>query len=264
MIALWTLDFAENVTLDGPLGEVYDFMGNPVSVRRVKNAVTRHRNGFPANARATLALNGFPIYVHLPRGAKITLTGEKLGTNYASVAQGATASASSEDKAHPAAYAIDDRWMARDDAPGIPSRTYWDAGVEGATEAKPVWLQITLPQPRLLDHALLLTPLPAVDGGTPRDYALQVSDHGAKWHTVANVKDWVGWSNPARVCACENPLCPPARYSSNDGWHLDGRWMFMVSADFKRYTSLHCRVLEWNSTAPQRKSSVQRVLRISR
>ena len=250
VIALWTLDFAETVTLDGPLNEVFDFMGNPVSVRRVKSAVTHARNGLPANAHATLALNGFPVYAHLPRGAKLTVTGEKLGTNYASVSQGATASAFSEDKAHPAAHAIDDRWTARDDAPGIPSRTYWDAGVAGATEAKPVWLQITLPQPRTLDHALLLTPLPAVDGGTPRDYALQVSEDGANWHTVAAVKDWGGWSNLLAFAPVKTRHVRLLVTRLNDGWHLDGKWMFLVSADFKRYTSMQCRVLELQLYGP--------------
>ena len=207
------------------------------------NAVTRHRNGFPANARATLALNGFPIYVHLPRGAKITLTGEKLGTNYASVAQGATASASSEQSPsrrlrhrrplhgprrrarYPVTHLLGRGRRRRD-------RGKTRVATDHPAAAAPVGSRPAAHYPARRRRR------------TPRDYALQMSTTAQSGTLLPTSK--IGSARPILLA-----FAPVKTHYArllvtrlNDGWHLDGRWMFMVSADFKRYTSLHCRVLE--------------------
>ncbi len=67
----------------------------------------------------------------------------------------------------------------RDAVPGLDNRTYWEAATQGASEASPVWLQVDFPAVRTLGRSLLLCPLTAVDGGVPRDFAVQVSDDGS-------------------------------------------------------------------------------------
>lgn len=238
VVALWTLDF--------PI---------VLSLRSTFHAVTRI-DGAPMKfvlqgGSALVPVSGYAIYLRVAKGESLALASPRtFGTNYASAALGAAIHASSETPAHPAAHAIDGRWAMRDAAPGLLERTYWEAAALGASPEAPQWLQVDFAQPRLIDRSLLLTPLPAVDGGVPRDYTVQISDDGARWRTVAQVKDWVGWSGYLTF--------PPVRTQHvrllitrlNDGWHLEGAWRFMVSDEFTRYTSLQCRVLDWMVFGP--------------
>lgn len=238
LIALWTLDFPITLTLRAAIQQATRTDGAPLSLT-TQGGETR------------LPIDGYPLYLRVPKGEKLTLVHPTtFGKNYASLAQGATIHASSETAAHPAAHAMDGRWSLRDVTPDLPERTYWEAGVQGASPEAPQWLQVDFAQPRTIDRSLLLTPLPAVDGGVPHDYRIQTSDDGKTWRTVAEAKDWVGWAG--------NLTFPPVRTQHvrllitrlNDGWHLEGTWRFQVAEEFTRYTSLQCRVLDWMVYGP--------------
>jgi hypothetical protein len=237
-VAVWTLDFPITLTLRGKIEGATDIMGNPkVLVRQ----------GMDTRVPA----DGYALYLRIPHGATLSVVAPApFGTNYASAMQGATATASSEARDHPAAHAIDGRWAMRDEVPGLATRTYWEAGLMGATQDAPTWLQVDFPQERTLDRALLLTPLPAVDGGVPRDFTLQTSDDGQHWKIVATVDHWVGWADMVTFKPVQTRHARLSITRLNDGWHLDGRWMFMVGPDFKRYTSMQARVLDWMLFGP--------------
>lgn len=237
VVALWTLDFPITLTLRNRILQATRTDGAPLAL--------------PSSAGATtVPVDGYALYLRVPKGEPLGLVApHSFGTNYAITALGATIHASSETQAHPAAHAMDGRWSLRDATPGLQERTYWEASAQGASPEAPQWLQVDFAQPRTLDRSLLLTPLPAVNG-VPRDYAVQVSDDGAHWHTVAQRKDWVGWAGYLTF--------PPVRTQHarllitrlNDGWHLEGTWRFMVNEEFTRYTSLQCQVLDWMVFGP--------------
>ena len=238
VIALWTLDFPLTLNLRNHILQATRIDGAPLPLASL-----------PTGTR--LPIDGYALYLRVPKGESLALTAPRsLGKNYATAALGATIHASSETAPHPAAHAMDERWSMRDTTPGLLDRTYWEAGVTGASAEAPQWLQVDFAQPRTLDRSLLLTPLPAVDGGVPRDYAVQVSDDGTHWRTIAQTQDWVGWAGHLTF--------PPVRTQHvrllitrlNDGWHLEGKWRFMVSDEFTRYTSLQCRVLDWMLFGP--------------
>ncbi len=236
VVVIWTLDFPYDLIVEGEVTRAVDFMGNPIALKK-------------KGRQYALSIDGHPIYLTVPHGTILRLVNAAWGDNV-TAAQGVSASASSETKAHPAAYAIDGLWQRRDAVAGLPSRTYWEAQTVGASEQSPVWLQIDLPKPYTLDHAQLVTPLPAVDGGTPRDFALQISDDGSKWRTIAQKKDWTGWIDVLTFAPVETRYVRLLVTRLNDGWHLDGKWMFMVSPDFTRYTSMQCRVLDLSVYGP--------------
>lgn len=236
VVALWTLDFPYALTFEGEVRRAVDFMGNPIAI---KTSGRQH----------TLSVDGSPVYLMVAHGAAMRLLNASWGSNYAAK-PGTIASASSETKTHPAALAIDGLWQRRDDVPGLPSRTYWEAQTVGASEQTPVWLQLDLPKPTVLDHAQVITPLPAVDGGTPRDFALQVSNDGSQWRTIMQKRDWTGWIDLLTFAPTKTQHIRLLITRLNDGWHLDGKWMFMVGPDFTRYTSMQCRVLDWSVYGP--------------
>ena len=237
VVALWTLDFPYDLAFEGEARRAVDFMGNPLTF---KTSGRRH----------TLHIDGCPLYLTVAHGdSSFRLLNASWGRNY-STSRGAVASASSETKAHPAAHAIDGLWQRRDDVAGLPSRTFWQAQTVGASEQNPDWLQIDLPRPTLLDHSQLITPLPAVDGGIPRDFSLQVSDDGKQWRTIAQKRDWTGWIDVLAFAPVKTQHIRLLITRLNDGWHLDGKWMFMVGPDFTRYTDMQCRVLDWSVYGP--------------
>ena len=238
VIALWTLDFSLTVLLRNHFLQTTRMDGSRLNV--------------PTSPGGSIVpLDGYALYLRVPKGEPLTLVDPRtFGKNVATAALGATIHASSETPAHPAAHAMDGRWSLRDAVPGLAERTYWEASVQGASPESPQWLQIDFAQPGTITRSFLLTPLPAVDGGVPRDYAVQVSDDGMQWRTVAEAKDWVGWSGYL--------VFPPVRTQHvrllitrlNDGWHLEGTWRFMVNDEFTRYTSFQCRVLDWMVFGP--------------
>lgn len=231
VIAWWTLDFPISLKIKGCILEAIDFMGNPLKLQKT-------------GTHTLLPLNGYALYTRVPHGERISVVSFVLGINYASLNQGANATASSFTKEHPPEHAIDEKWFPRDPAPGIPERTYWEDDTEGASPSQPDWLQITFPKIRTIDRVLLLTPLPAVDGAVPRDFLIQVSLDGRSWRTVAQAKDVTAWATMLTFKPTKALHLRLVIRKVNDGWHLDGKWMFMVSEDFKRYTSLKTRVLE--------------------
>lgn len=238
VIAWWTLDFPISLKVKGRILEAVDFMGNPLKLQK-------------RGTYNLLPLDGYAIYTRVPPGENLSVVSPVFGINYASLKQGAKARASTFAKEHPPQYAIDENWFPRDAAPGIPERTYWEDDTEGASPSQPDWLQITFPRIRTIDRVLLLTPLPAVDGAVPRDFLIQVSLDGKNWETVAQAKDVVAWATMLTFKPTKALHLRLVITKVNDGWHLDGRWMFMVSEDFKRYTSLKTRVLELMAFGPK-------------
>ena len=241
VIALWTLDFPLTLTLRSHILQATRADGAALALR-------------PQAGGTTIPVDGYALYLRVPKGEPLGLVAPRtFGTNYAVAGRGATVHASSETAQYPASHAIDGRWSVRDAVLGLSERTWWEAGVPGASVESPQWLQIDFAQPRTIDRSLLITPLPAVDGGVPRDYAVQISDDGSRWRTIAQVKDWTGWAG--------NITFPPVRTQHvrllitrlNDGWHLEGTWRFMVSEEFTRYTSFQCRVLDWMLFGPNGK-----------
>jgi hypothetical protein len=238
VIALWTLDFPITLTLRNRILQATRIDGAPLML--------------PLQSGETaVPVDGYALYLRVPKGEPFALAAPRsFGKNYATAAMGATIHASSETAAHPAAHAIDGRWSLRDAAPGMLDRTYWEAAVQGASPEAPQWLQVDFAQTRTLDRSLLLTPLPAVDGGVPRDYAVQVSDDGTHWRTVVQAKDWVGWSGYLTFPPVHTQHVRLLITRLNDGWHLEGTWRFMVNEEFTRYTSMQCRVLDWMVFGP--------------
>jgi hypothetical protein len=238
VIALWTLDFPLTLTLRSRILQATRIEGSPF-LHTLRPGGT------------TVTVDGDALYLRVPKGEPLTLAAPRsFGTNYASPALGATIYASSETAGHPAAHAIDGRWAVRDATPGLADRTWWEAGKVGASPETPQWLQVDFAQPRTIDRSILLTPLPAVDGGVPRDYTIQISDDGTHWRTVAQAKDWVGWAGNLTFAPVRTLHVRLRVTALNDGWHLDGKWRFMVSDEFTRYTSMQCRVLDWMLFGP--------------
>jgi hypothetical protein len=237
MIALWTLDFPVTLSLRTRI----------LQATRVDGASLT----LPAKSGETaVPVDGYALYLRVPKGEPFALAApHSFGTNYASAAMGATIHASSETAGHPAAHAMDGRWSLRDITPDLQQRTYWEAAAQGASAEAPLWLQVDFAQPRSIDRSLLLTPLPAING-VPRDYAVQVSDDGARWRTVAQVKDWVGWSGYLTFSPVRTQHVRLLITRLNDGWHLEGTWRFMVRDEFTRYTSLQCQILDWMVFGP--------------
>ncbi len=238
VIALWTLDFHLTLTLKNTILQATRIDGAPLALRSQKSGTL-------------VPTDGYALYLRVPKGEKLALQAPRsFGKNYASAALGATIHAASETKDHPATHAIDGRWAMRDATPGLDERTWWEANTVGASAEAPQWLRVDFPQPRTIDRSLMLCPVPAVDGGVPRDYAVQVSDDGIHWRTVAEIKDWVGWSGSLPFAPVRTQHVRLLITRLNDGWHLDGKWRFMVSDEFKQYTSMKCRVLDWMLFGP--------------
>ncbi len=233
VVAVWTLDFPLALTVRGRVLNATDFMGNARELRRARGGVT-------------VPVDGYALYVHVPHDEELTVVGPGFGVNHACADQGSGAQASSATEAHPAEHAIDGIWAPRDPVPeGHPDwiGTYWEDAQAGASAEEPDWLQVTFPAERTINRALVLTPLPAVSA-VPRDFAIQVSDDGQKWRTVAEAKRTATWAHLLTFRAVKARHARLLITALNDGWHLDGTWMFMVRDDFTRYTSMQTMVLE--------------------
>lgn len=233
VITMWTLDFPVEIKLEGRISEVHDMMGNPKKLQREGNT-------------SLLVVDGYPSYVRIKKGEKILILPPKLGRNWASKEEGAVALASSSDEKHPPDNAIDGKWFTL--YPNPPEQeewigTFWQSKEEGASVEKPVWLMVKLPKAIKLRYLLLLTPLPAITA-VPRDFQLQISKDGRNWQTVANVKNSEEWAYFFNFSPKETMFIRLLITRLNDGWHLDGRWMFVIGEDFKRYTNLRASVLE--------------------
>jgi hypothetical protein len=242
LVALWTLDLPMTVRVRGRIVAATDFMGNALRLRG-----------------ADLPVDGYARYLRVPHGGKLVLAGPDLGVNYASLDQGAQARASSATEGHSAEQAIDGIWAPRDPVPpGQPDwiGTYWQDAQPGASPAEPDWLEVTFPVERTINHAVLVTPLPAVSA-VPRDFAIQVPDGRGGWRTVARMRGAVGWVHSLPFAPVRTRQARLLVTALNDGWHLDGRWMLMVRDDFTRYTSLQTMVLEVMLFGPEPKGKPQ-------
>lgn len=239
-LVLWTLDHPVTVLLKGAVSGAADLMGNPILLRSVQNSTE-------------LQIDGYPRYITLPHDAQLAVSAPALGVNYASAAQGAVATASSETREHPAAQALEGRWSVRDGVPGLNARAWWEAAEAGASEQKPAWIEVTFPEPRTLQHALLIMPLSAVDA-TPRDFRVEVSDDGVQWRRAAEVQDSTSWIVEIAFETVRAKHVRVVVTRLNDGWHLDGKWMFMVRDEFTRYTNLQVKVLSLMLFGPARQA----------
>lgn len=239
LVALWTLDFPIALTLSGRILGAVDFMGNKIAL---KPSVNVHR----------VTASGYPIYLRLPKGGNLSFVAPRFGANVALSSTGAKVKASSYTDSHPPEHAIDGIWSGSAYDPPIaqdlPVRTFWEDGTEGASRETPDWLEIVFPEQRTITAIAILMPLPNIDT-TPRDFSVQVLT-AKGWRQVASVKDNADWVrlfvfNPVKVSRVRIVVT-----KINDGWHLDGKWMFMVSENFTRYTNLRTKVIEVMTFAP--------------
>lgn len=233
-VVIWTLDFPLKLQLQGNILGAEDIMGNPKKLKREGDVYI-------------LDVDGYPSYVRVQKGEKLRIIAPKLGKNWASKEEGAEVFASSSDEHHPPQNIIDGKWFTLYPTPLGQEEwigTFWEAEEEGASQDKPTWLVVKLRRSIQLRHLILLTPLPAITA-VPRDFQIQISDEGKNWQTIAKVENSEEW-----VYFFSFPSSYRTRFirlfitKLNDGWHLDGRWMFMVSEDFKKYTNLRASVLE--------------------
>lgn len=235
VVAAWTLDFPLALPLaKASVARVDDTFGNPLPAAR------------------TVSLSGYPVYLHLAPGHEFASAMPNWGPN---LAVSGTATTNGTAKNSQAAFLNDDLWKRRDPVAGLPDlkpRTTWSSDKTTPTPANPAQVEIALPHTDMLTRILLLTPFPAVDA-TPRDYLLELSVDGQKWKTIAQAKNAVGWSflhtfppTPARHIRLTVTRI-------NDGWHLDGRWMFMVAPDFTKYTDNQVKIVDIQAYGPLQK-----------
>lgn len=239
LVVLWTLDFPVTLTLNGRILEAVDFMGNRIALNSSGNL---HR----------MTASGYPTYLRLPKGGKLFIVSPRLGANVALLSTGAKAKASSHTDAHPPEHAIDGIWSGSAYDPPIsedlPARTFWEDNTEGASPENPDWLEVIFPKQHTITAIAILMPLPNIDA-TPRDFSVQVLTSQG-WRQIASVKDNTDWVrffafNPVKVRGIRIVIT-----KINDGWHLDGKWMFMVGENFTRYTNLRTKVIEVMAFAP--------------
>ena len=233
VLAIWTLDFPIRLKVSGQIQYAEDFMGNKIGLR--------NEAGY-----YLLNVDGYPRYFIVKKGEKIKIISPTLGRNWASKEEGAKAYASSSEEHHPAENAIDGKWFTLYPTPPGQEEwigTFWQAGTEGASETNPVWLMVEFPKTHNLSYIILLTPLPAITA-VPRDFQFQISEDGRNWRKVAEVKDAEEWAYFFSFPQVKARFLRLLITRLNDGWHLDGRWMYMVDDNFKHYTNMHASVLE--------------------
>lgn len=240
LVALWTLDFPITLALSGRILRAVDFMGNEIALKPMAKF---HR----------ITVDGYPIYLRLPKGEKFTVLSPHFGANVALSETGAKARASSFIKGHPPDHAIDGIWSgsAYDTpvAPDLPTRTFWEDLTEGASPENPDWLEIVFPKPQTITAIAILMPLPNIDA-TPRDFSVQVLTPQG-WHNIASVKGNTDWARLFVFSPLKARAVRLLVTKVNDGWHLDGKWMFMVNENFTRYTSLRTKIIEVMAFTPQ-------------
>ncbi|MBC7329456.1 discoidin domain-containing protein [bacterium] len=232
VIAIWTLDFKVRLKIRGKILYANDFMGNRMELKKEGDIFS-------------IDVDGYPCYLHLRRGEMLSVIEPHLGRNLTSE-EGCKAFASSSDEHHPPENAIDGKWSTLYPTPPGQEEwigTFWQAGTEGASESSPVWLTVQFPRLHTLHYAIVLTPLPAITA-VPRDFLLQISLDGKSWKTISQVKDGEEWAYFFSFPKTKARFLRLLITKLNDGWHLDGRWMFMVNENFKKYTNMKASVLE--------------------
>jgi hypothetical protein len=232
VIAIWSLDFKVRLRIKGKILFADDFMGNRIDLKREGDILS-------------IDVDGYPSYIHLRKGERLSVIDPKLGRNLTRE-EGLKALASSSDEHHPAENAIDGKWFTLYPIPPGQEEwigTFWQSGTEGASESSPVWLMVQFPRVEKLRYAIVLTPLPAITA-VPRDFQLQISLDGKNWQTIGKVKDGEEWAYFFSFPQTKARFLRVLITKLNDGWHLDGRWMFMVAEDFKQYTNMKASVLE--------------------
>jgi len=233
LVVLWTLDFPVTLTLSGRVLSAVDFMGNKISLKPYAKA---HR----------IVVSGYPVYLRLPKGEELSIVSPKIGKNVALSSKGAKVRASSHTTDHPPEHAIDGIWSGSAYDPPVaedmPKRTFWEDATEGATPERPDWLEIIFPKPHTIAAVAVIMPLPNIDA-TPRDFEVQVlTEHG--WRQIATVEGNTDWVRLFFVNAVKVRGIRIVVKRVNDGWHLDGKWRFMVSETFNRYTNLRTKIIE--------------------
>ena len=243
LVAFWTLDFPITLTLRGQILSAVDFMGNKIALK-------------PSARNQQITISGYPIYLRLPLGGKIDVVSPLLGTNVALASTGAKAKASSHVEAHPPEHAIDGIWSGSAYDPPVahdlPARTFWEDATEGTSHDNPDWFEVSFPQPRTITAIAILTPLPNIDA-TPRDFHVEVLTPQG-WRKVAFVKGSVDWIHMFVFAPIKARAIKIVITKINDGWHLDGKWMFIVGENFTRYTNLRTKVIEVMAFAPASQS----------
>ena len=245
VVAAWTFDFSFTLHAKAPgLRRIVGYMGNPLSVERGADGIV------------SLPLSGEPIYVHLAKGSAFDVVNRAFGRNLAAAAAGATATASSAEPKHPAAFANDGNWELWEDTPELPGRTSWMSGEMDPSPRRPDWLQITFPCPRTIDRMAALCYLPAVNA-SPRDFAFQVKQ-GRRWKTVASGEDEWSWVLYREFEPVTTTAVRLVVTGINDGWHGDRRWMHvLMGPEARNYTASKVLVAELEAYGPPPPVEVQ-------
>ena len=234
--AVWTLDFKVDIELHGQIISAVDIMGNPIKmISKGKNSIYQ--------------ANGYPVYISVAHNKTLDIIAPSLVKNLALISAGTKVTASSSVKGNGPENVIDGLWAIRDLVDGLQARTQWESAKEGCSQGSPEWLEITLPKAQTITRAMLINPNSAIDA-TPRDLTLEASIDGKQWKTVATDMDRTAWISLYSFPAISAKHVRLKISKLNDGWHLQGRWMYMVRDEFKRYTNMHARVYDLMLFAP--------------
>jgi len=185
VVMAWSLDFSTTATLQvlSKIMRIVDVMGNTVQDLSQASAM---------NTPVTLTLSGYPLYLHLDHGAVVVCT-ETLGPNLAARRYWATqklqptVTASSTAADSDATRVIDGVWNAENT--GSYEGKVWCAQ-QSITESKDAWVEIDLPQARVINTAYLYAPSSWC--GLPGIAACQLlvfDTHKQEWLVVAEVKN---------------------------------------------------------------------------
>ena len=178
-IVCWADDFSAPCRFQVPGAvAVRDIMGVSVAARPSAKGVL------------TVMLDGFPRYLRMPHGTKITpLDRFPAGTNFAASAQGSTAEASSYSGSEKDAANLNDGTWRFDD--GQTDQKIWVGAVNAPM---PQWASVEFDAPHRIDTLVAVMPSSNVGLAGPRHVQLQVLA-GGQWRTMRewknNTTEWV-------------------------------------------------------------------------
>ena len=212
-IVCWLDDFSADVRFHLPTNvrpQIADIMGAPVLPESDKPGLL------------TLKLNGFPRYIHVPRGTAITpLDRFPAGTNLADAKTGAVGAASSYAGTPADAANLNDGTWHFDD--GQTEQKIW---VGKPDAPMPQWAGVWFPAPRRIDTIAAVTPSSNVGLPGARHYLLQAEING-EWKTMREVRnntlEWVLYAHFPPVSATAVRV---VFLDLNNGWWREDKTKF--------------------------------------
>ena len=230
VIMAWSLDFATTAPLNltGKAATTYDIMGNQCGDWSQTGVAPR---------RVDLQLSGYPIYLHVDRGAKLETT-VSLGPDLAAAAywadqkQGPTVTASSSAKDCPTDRVIAGTWNSQNT--GSYEGKLWCAD-QSLNDSKEAWIEVDLPAKREIDTAYVYAPSSLCGMPGLRSYQLMAYDYAANaWRAVGTTHDnELSWVFQHKFTAITTDKVKLRITALNNGFLMN---------DYKQYTDMKPRV----------------------